>query len=223
MFDPDKVKLEAESPVVVTFVLVTFVVLMFAGEKLVAESEPTARVVMMPFSAKRLVVVAFVEVVFVKIPVEAEDAPMALPLIDPPEMVSPSTTYASLMVFDGRFTVPVIASPEADTPPLNVLVVLSPLIVVVADVPTFAKERAVKCVVVALVNTPVEAVDAPIGVALIDPPLIVSPSTTFASVITPVPARDTRPDTYKLVVVAFVEVVLRNMPPPVMVPPASAR
>ena len=68
-----------------------------------------------------------------------------------------------------------------------------------------------------LVNTPVEGVDAPIGVLLMVPPSMVKPLTTKLSV-TELVGSERTPVTAKLVVVALV-----ITSPPVMVPPSSRR
>ena len=67
-------------------------------------------------------------------------------------------------------------------------------------------EVANKLVEVALVNIAVEAPVAPIGVLLIEPPSIVRPFTTIASVME-FDGSEREPETYKLVVLALVEIL----------------
>jgi hypothetical protein len=126
-----------------------------------------------------LVLVALVEVVFVKMPVEGVVAPIVMLSIDPPERVT---------------------NGEDNEPK-------APVFAFAVDPVAVVKRRVVAkaSVAVADVKTAVEALEAPIGELLTDPPEMVSASTTMASV-TELEGRVRTPVTARFVVVVFVPV-----------------
>lgn len=211
-------------PVVKIFVVVTLVMFAFVAAKLV-EVMPPETLTFVPVIEERL---AFVDVMFVKMPVLGVTAPIGVLLIVPPLIVTASTNMPSVMLFAGKVITPValklVVVREVNTPFVNELFAAAKFVVkklvVVSDPPTeVVKARPVEkklvddaetktaFVEVKLVNTPVLGVMAPIEVPLIVPPEIVSPSTTIASVTDPV-GKFRAPMTPRFVVVTPTKVEL---------------
>ena len=162
----------------------------------------------LPVVTERLVEVsdvttALVEVIFVKMPIDGVVLPIGVLFIVPPEMVRLSITMASVTELVGSARTPVTARlvevSEVKTPfvkvPFVVLKLVVKKLVVVSEPPTevvkvrpeekrLVDEAEVNTAFVEVrpVKTPVLGVLAPIGVLLIVPPEMVSPSITIASV-----------------------------------------
>ena len=175
-------------------VLVVLVPVALVQIKPEAESElDSVKFVKLAFVAKRLVEVELVLVVLVKTAVDGVVAPMDELLIVPPLIVKASETLASESVpviepKDARARVtpalPRVPELRAVALTLPVASIVNPLTTIASVIELLGRETtpetvrfvAAELVLVELVKTPVDGVVEPIGVLLMEPPVMATPT-----------------------------------------------